>query len=366
MAKSLLQILGYVPLTGLIQATTSGLPSPIPESFFTTKGSTVGNVGRYTQVNGTRKTARLVQYGAPAMRRQLKDVASKDVKLLHTFEEIQIDMTVMQLLRNYTNPQLQARGEDEIIRQVKEFRQLFDNLRTAATLQALATGFVYFDGDGNLLPSSSGAKVTIDYGMNATTNKGQLQDAGGNTIITSWATASNDIPGMVRTIRKTAARRTGYKLKYALYGENIPSYLAKNDYVKDWFTRHPDKRAQYLDTGELPDGLMGLTWVPAYEAFYEDANATNRDIWTNDTVVFTPEPSRDWWEIMEGTFPVPTTINLTADAVAAAGTFKDVQGMFGYGLPCTNPPGAFNGYMGDTFLPIIKVPDAVYMADVTP
>lgn len=364
--KTLQQVLGYVPLTGLIQETTTGIPAPLPAGFFDTKGATVGNVGRYTQVTGTRKTAKIVQYGSPAQRRDLKGVAARDVKLLHTFEEIQIDLTVMQLLRNYTEPTMQNRGMDEIKRQVKEFRQLFDNLRTAAVIQAISLGNIYFDANGNLLPSSSGAAVTVDFGVPAS-NRNQLTDVASGTIIgASWATASTDIPTQMRVLRKTAARRTGYPLKYALYGENIPGYIAKNDYVKDWFARHPDKRAQYLDTGELPDGMMGFTWVPAFEAFYEDQGGSFRDLWSPDQVVFTPEPERSWYEVMEGTFPVPTTINLSADAVAAAGTFKDVQGMFGYGLPCTNPPGAFNGYYGDTFLPIIKVPSAIYIADVTP
>lgn len=365
MAKTLAQILGYVPLTGLIQTTTTGIPRVLPDPFYNTIKPTIGDIGRYTQVTGTRATARQVHYGSPALRRELKNVASRDVKLLHTFEEIEFSMQTMQLLREYTSYEAQQRGMDEIKRQVQEFKQLFENLRTAAITQALATGYIYFDSSGNLLYSSSGAAITIDYGV-AASNRNQLTDTDGNTIITTWATASNDIPGMVRKIRKTAARRTGYPLRYAIYGENIPSYLAKNDLVKDWFTRHPDKRAQYLDTGELPDGMLGLKWIPGYESFFEDSGATNRDILGVDSVIFTPEPSADWWEIMEGTFPVPTTINLTADAVAAAGTFKSVQGQFGYGLPKTNPPGAFSGFFGDTFLPILKVPDAIYIADVTP
>lgn len=366
MAKSLQEILGYVKLTGIIQATTSGTPNPLPAGFTNIKKPTVGNAGRYIQVNGSRQTARLVQYGSPALRRQLQNIASKDVKLIHTFEEMQIDVLVMEMLRNHTNPELMNRGIDEVTRQVKEFKVLFDNLRLTATLQTLSTGFIYFDGDGNLLPSSSGAKITIDYGVNSTTNGGQLQDAGGNTIITSWATASNDIPGMIRNIRKTALRRTGYPIRYAFYGENIPSYIAANNYVKDWFARNPHKQSQYLDTGELPDGMMGLTWIPAYDAFFEDSGNTNRDIWSADKVVFTPEPSPDWWETMEGTYSVPTTINLVGDALQALNSFTPVQGPFSYGLPCLNPPAAFNVYAGDTFLPILKVPNAIYIADVTP
>ena len=128
---------------------------PLPNGFMTYVKPTIGDSGRYTRVTGTRKTARLAMYGSPAVRRQLKDVGTVDVKLLHTIEEILINPLVMQQLREYNNYNIQRLGMEEIARNVAEFKQYFVNLRVAAILQVLATGNIYFDGSNNLLPSSS-------------------------------------------------------------------------------------------------------------------------------------------------------------------------------------------------------------------
>jgi hypothetical protein len=358
-AKSISQILSYTTLTGSIQATTSGIPNPFPPAFFKSTKKVTGNRGRYTRFTGERRTARSTKYGAPARNRGLRDVGEVDVKLLHTFESQTMDPLVMKQLRSKDSYELD-KGLNEVSRQVTEFKRLFDNLRVAAVAQVLRNGILYFDGDGNLLPSSSGAVDSHSFQMSAN-NQNQL-----NSIITaSWALNTTDIPLQLRNLKKRSRRLTGYPLKYAFYGESIPSYLTANDYVLDYLARNPTMQAKWLDSAEIPDGLFGFTWVPAYEAFYEDADGTNQDLWNGDSVVFTPEVSDDWWEFLEGSFEVPTTVNVMTDAEAAMRSLATQHGMFGYGVVTHNPP-TVCGYYGDTFIPALKVPDAIFQADVTP
>lgn len=365
MSKALEQILGYVKLCGVIQATKTGLPKPLPEGFYKKTDSTIGDEGRYTQITGTRQTALQVMYGAPSRKRKLKDIASKDVKLLHNYEHIDLSPALLEKLRNYANYELQQHGIDEVNRQISEFGQLFDNFETAAVNLALGTGTIYFDENGNLLPSSSGSLFGVDYGVPAG-NQNQLNVFGTGAIISAtWATNTNDIPLQLRTLKQAAIKLTGYPLKYAIYGENIVSYLQKNDFVKDWFTRHPMKREQFMDTGEMPDGMLGFTWVPAYTAFFEDSTETFQNIWSADKIVFTPEPSPEWWGIMQGTYPVPTTINIQGAGVEAINSLKHIKGMFAYAQVMHDPVGV-RVYTGNTMLPILKVPKAIYIADVTP
>lgn len=365
MAKTIEQIIGYVQLCGTIKAVTSGVPKPLPDAFYNTIKGTLADYGRYTQITGTRQTARRVEYGAPSLRRQLRDIASRDVKLLHYKQNIMMDMVTLQKLRNYNDYSAQQMGIDEVDRQTQEFKRLFENTRATAVLQTLANGILYHDSDGNLLPSSSGSATSVDYGV-PSGNKNQLDVFGGGAIIgASWATASTDIPNDIRQIRQAALKKTGYPIKYAIYGVNVPSYFAKNDYVLSYLSRNPPMNAQYLSSAELPAGLFGLTWIPAYEGFYEDYTNTNNTIVADDAIIFTPEPSADWWEVMEGTYPVPTTINLANDAIGAHGTFQQIQGMFQYAVPSHDPP-TFQFIAGDTFLPILKVPGAIFQADVVP
>lgn len=359
MAKTLEQILGYVALTGTIKATKTGVPNPFPAAFMSTTKKTIGDSGRYTQVTGTRRTARQVMYGSPALKRELKDIASKDVKLIHTFEEQSIPPLVLQNLRNYDNYEIQRMGMEEVARQVAEFKQLFENLRISALSQALSKGAVYFDGSGNFLPTSSGAVVTVDFGVPAN-NLNQLN----GIIAASWALTTTDIPLQLRTLKKTAAQLTGYPLKYAFYGENVPSYLTQNDYVLDYLARNPTANAEFINAGEVGQ-LFDLTWVPVYTSFFEDHNGSNQALFGADQVSFTPEVSPDWYEMMEGTYMVPSTLDIQTDAAASVASMKQVTGMFGYSAVTHNPP-SICGYYGDTFLPIIKVPAAVFLADVTP
>ena len=357
MAYTLQQILGYVALGGTIQKTVSGIPNPLPPSFFSRTTKVIGNTARYTQVTGQRRTARHVKYGAPAVARELKDVATRDVELLHLFESQNIPPLIMQQLRNYDDYNVQKMGMTEVARQTKEFVQLFQNTRVAAVLQLLANGVLYWDRDGNLLPSSSGAKTTMDFNVSAN-NQNQL-----NGLLTGkWNNPSTDIPLFLRSLKQRAAQDHGYMPKIALYGINIPSYLTQNDYVLDYLARNPGQNAGFLQSAEIGQ-LFDFTWIPVYSSFFEDQNGTNQEIFHDDAVTFLPEPDSSWWDILEGSYLVPTNLNGVADGEAALASLKQVHGMFGYGVVTHNPVGVTTFY-GDTFLPVLKNPDVAYMARV--
>lgn len=360
MAKTIQQILGYVSLTGVIQGIKTGIPDNLPPAFFNTKKTVIGNAGRYTRVTGTRQTARLAQYGAPAVQRAIKDVSDVDVKLMHTFENITMDPLLLQALRNYDNYDLQRMGVEEVDRQMAEFRMYFDNLRLSCVYSMLANGAIWFDNQGNLLPTSSGALAPISFQMNAN-NQGHC-----NGIVTSsWLLNNTDIPGQIRNLRIRAAELTGYQLKYAFYGVNIPSYMTQNNYVLDYLSRNPVKAEKWLDQAEIPDGLFGLTWVPVYTSFFQDQNGVNQSLFGTDQVIFTPEIDRAVYELMEGTYQVPSSFNASANMATALASMKTVEGMFSYAVPVHNPPTA-QMFTGDTFLPTWKIPDAMFQVTVNP
>jgi hypothetical protein len=355
-AKSLEDLIGYVSLTGLIQAQLQ-LPDVLPPAFDSFKQEVLGDAGRYTQVKVSRRTLPLSQYGAPAGRENLQEIALRDIKLHHTFRELHIDPLTFQKLRNFTDYNVQNMGMQEVTRQVYNFRLKAENTRRTIKFQTLTKGKVYVDGNGNILPSASGAQSTYDFGMSAN-NQGQ-----GNGIIAEpWDSQTADIPLHIRNLKQQAVQRTGYPLRYAIYGKNIPSYLTVNAFVQDYLSRSPNRNEEWLASAELPSGLFGLTWVPGYEQFYEDATGTNRTILGDDEVVFCPEPSSEWWERIEGSYAVPTSLNIFNDA-SAYDNFKQVYGMFGYSHLNHNPPGA-SMFVGDTFAYVLKVPDAVYQLEV--
>lgn len=350
------QILGYVPLLEAIETVKKGIPDPLPPGFSSTTGRVLGNTARYVVCTGTRQTARLSQYGAPAVKRAQRNIGSQDVVLMHSFEEITFNPIVLQQLRNYENYDVQQMGKEEVARQIGNFTELFVNLRRAATMLMLHNGSLWFDGNGNLLPTSSGAVETLTANRSAN-NEAQL-----NGLITApWNLNSTDIPKDLRSLKLRSAEDTGFQLKYALYGKNIPSYMTQNDYVIDYLSRNNTWNNKWNESAEIPDGLFGFTWVPMYTSFFDDSTETHQTIWNDDTVVFCPEVDKRWWEVIEGSYPVPTTINVQTDAEAALNSLKEVYGMFGYSTVQTNPV-SIATFMGDTFFPALKNPTVTYKA----
>jgi len=361
------QVLGGRNLTGVVQGVKSGIPSRVPEAFLRQSARTVhGKLIEWNEVNGRREVARICQYGSPSQRRALKGITSRSATALHTFENQPMDALKLLNLVNPETGEMDPKGVAEVGRQSKEFKVLFSNLRLAAVQMALSTGYIYFDADGNLLPSSSGAVVSVDFNVPAG-NRNQLDVLGNGAIIdASWATASTKIIDNVRNLKKAAIKKTGYPLKYALYGENIPGYLAENTQAKEYLIRNPAANQTYIDTGEIPEGLGGLTWIPMDDAFYVDQNGAIQSFLGADGIAFLPEASDDWYEMLPGSFAVPTTVDVQGgDATSALSSLQEVNGMFSYAKVSHDPP-SITQYAGDTFLPVIKVPGAMFIADVTP
>ena len=363
MATSVEQLLASRNLIGLIQGVVSGVPDNlVPTGFFTTARACEGNRATYFKVNGTRQTARLVQYGSASQKRELRGISEVPITLLHTFEHENHPAAVYMNLINENNEQKQKLGMMTVSRQIRMFGDLFRNLRISSLYSALALGGIYFDAEGNLLSSSTGATLAVDFRIPAG-NTGQLDVFGDGDLLTAkWSVATTDLFGQIKAVKDAAVKLTGYPLKYAFYGRNIPGYFAANTYFKEMMQGSP-RLAEATAASELPDPLAGLSWRSVSEAMFVDADG-NLPAWFDaDTVVFTPEPSPDWYEFLEGTYPVPRTSNLSQDAAEAMRTMQEVAGPFSYAEITMDPPGVKH-YAGDTFLPVIKVPSAIFIAKV--
>jgi len=205
-AKSLQQIIGQVPLTEALKTVASGVPNPFPNEFFTVDANNrvLGDRASYIRISGERRTSKLAKYGSPSRRRTLRDLGDANVRMFHTFEEFQIDPMVLQQLRSFEKYQ-QDKGMDWLRYQVDEAAVRGQNTRIIATASTLGLGSIYWDSNGNLLPTSSGAAETYSFGIPAT-HKNQCN---GN-IAASWALATSDILGDIRSMkcRSTSSRTT--------------------------------------------------------------------------------------------------------------------------------------------------------------
>ncbi len=362
------QVLGGRNLTGLVQGIRSGLPTVVPEVFLTPTRNVNGDSVEWFEVEGTRQLARLVHYGSPARARELAGARRRSATMLHSFEKQTIPAPTLVNLADPAGTRRQEMGRQEGSRQTQQFKQLFMNLRIAAVQTALSTGAIHFDDEGHLLKDGGQATISVDFAI-PSGNRGNL--TGNDSILggtaAKWSASSSSIVSQVRDLKALALRRTGYPLAYAFYGDHVPGYLAANDSIQTWIESNAplaqSANQQLLASGELAPGLLGLTWVPMGDAFFIDPAGEAVSIHDEDAIVFTPAPSPDWYELVQGSYPVPRGVAAAGNASELLGSLEEVYGMFSYAAGQLNPP-SLEQFAGDTFLPLIKVPAAVFHANV--
>lgn len=356
MGVALLDVLSYVSLTKALQERTPGIPNPWPKEFFERKGPpVVGNVARSTVFYGTRRLARNTRFGSPSRRRLQSKAGYQDQILLHTREEDVFDPYILMQLRN-PDSYVRQKGEQELSRQIDDAKTELLNLRIGALTSLMTFGSAYFDGDGVLLGSSSGAVDTVSWQVPAN-NLGTL-----NSRVTGWATASTNIPNQILAITAAARQETGYPLKNVYYGINVPGYLVANNYLKEFLYRNEPKNADYLDSGMIPPTMLGLNWIPIIGVKYEKNDGTEVTFSNDNIAAFTPEIG-DWYDMLEGTYPVPKKMGVYSDPNAMLNDLDEVPGMFAYGQLTADPSIKVN--YGDTFLPWAKNGRAIYIATTT-
>ncbi len=358
------QILGWRNLTGVINSIKSGIPNCLPDEFMKPGRSFSGNRGEYYRITGTRQVARIVQYGSPAQRRELRGLDLVPVTLMHSYESQQWPLSMTIALSSMTELVHNRMGEQQAEYQSKNFKKLFANLRIAASLYCMLQGKVYTTLDGKLAPSATATGVTtattIDYQV-PNSNTGNCS----GIISVAWNQATAPIITQLLQIQTLAAKTTGYKLQHAFYDDTVPGYIGRNTEAQQYLKLQPAMANHYITTGTVPNGFGGIDyWHPAGSMFYDYAG-TNIKIGAADGLVLTPGYDPEWFEIMEGSFPVPNNVLpiMGGDAVSALKQVTEVFGMFGYGQLTMNPP-TVEQYAGDTFLPVLKVPGAVFQLSV--
>lgn len=359
MAKSLKQILGYDNLTGIVTSPEGGVPNVWPEQFFTIKKPITGNTAKWGIVSNSRRNASTVAYGSASRKRERRAIATKTAMCIHSFEHMDHDMETVLLARDTQNPNNAELGRQLIEAQAVEYRRQFDNLRVSAVNSMLRHGAIYTDGNGQLLPTSSGATQTIDLGI-AANNKNQLN----GIIAASWATAGTDILSHLSALQLQAVKN-GRPLKYAYYGSAITGYLTGNTNVKE-LMKSDSVLTSALRQNKVPAsfGIDGLEWRPLQTAYFEDANGTNQDWFPADFIVFLPEITPDIYQMQEGQALVPSDVGaIGSDAMAAERGMKTTHGMFSYAKQYEDPTG-IRHWAGDTFLPVFLDPGSVFLADV--
>jgi len=361
MAYSLDDVLGYQHLTAAVQLTKSGLPDILPPAFFTTTEKVSGDKASYVQTYGQRKLARRIPYGAPPRAVEKLAIGQKELRLLNFRETMPFNHELFNIFRQWEAYAMQQQyALDQVRYQAEGFQARFMNIRKAVVMSTVATGAIYIDADGGLLPDATSAVVTIDQGIPAN-NKGQLN----GIVSASWSDPATNIVEQIRNIHSQAIRNSGYPLKYAVYGKNVAGYITNNSMAKTFFpfAAGGDYALDLALRGTLPKGMMGLEWIPAQSAYFEKEDGTQVDQFPADQVTFLPEIDKTTYTLFEGSTLVPSQFGIFNDVMTAFKSAKEVFGAGGYAK--WMDPMAIHGEYFDVFLPHFKVPASVFILDTT-
>lgn len=359
-----LSLLNYVPLTAAVTQIMTELPKPLPDMFYNQTRQVPGNKFRRFLHRGTRQVSRQAIYGSPPRQVPQISLARQDAVMIHSIEQIGAGEEVLALFHSLDSYNLMPMAKELLDERAKQFAVRSNNLRTAAIHSSVANGKIWFDPDGELLASSSGADLTIDFGI-----------PNGNRVsaAATWATATNDIPTMVLNFLTYAMQNgDGRKPKYAICGKNVPGYLAKNTSFQQYLARTESFRNKYVNEGVVADGVLGLTWIFAQDAYYEKWDGTLVSQFPDDQITFVPELTRDVYELKEGSQPVPKmflTQNITDmdfNQVISMLFNNPVFGPFRYAYGEALPVPQIWMVQGDNFLPDFPTPRCVWFYDTTP
>ena len=387
MGVQLAQVLGAKNIIGVIEKVKPGLREKLlPPQLLTPSRKVSGNYGTYHRTIGERRAARVTNYGSPAQTYEPTGVEEVPVNFIHAFQDFPITPSALMNLLDEGNENRQRIGMETIGRQTGDFARTFRNLRVAAISMMLANGKIMWDATGRLTLNSgttglSPVARTIDYGI-PSTNKGQLPVPRFNTsgavvnnpiISASWATTSTDILTQINALKQVAVLQTGFPLVHAFCGINVKTYLFNNTEYKDYMKRNMGAQ-EALIKNKIVDGFGDFQWHEMYESFYSQdlpnpgaaLSANNAiPIFPADAIVFTPDFDEPWYELIEGSFPIPTDAITAKDAMELMESLEEAYGHFGFAkMGVDKQPSTIVEFQGDTFLPAILVPYSVYIATV--
>lgn len=359
---ALQDIFAFRNISEAIDAVKNGIPERFPKEFSSITENVVGNETTFHKFYGQRKGVRRIEYAGPAPMYNQQKVGQVGLVLSSFGGKVQIEQELVLRLRQTNDLMAQDRAKDFLARANKDHLQRFLNNRILHWTQLLSHGIYWYDAEGDLNQSSSGAIATVDMGIPS----GNKTDIGG-IIGAPWSTDTTDIFLHVEKIKRAAVRATGRPLKHAFYGLNIPGYIYKNATMKHYFQHNQQFYAAFANNPSvIPDGFLELTWHKMSDAFYEDQDGTVTNIFPEDQVTFTPAIDRDVYTMFEGSVTVPTKIGIGNDLNDALDHSEVKYGMYGFSNIRVESALVADLVYGDNFCPMWKSPLDMYLADTTP
>lgn len=291
-----------------------------------------GNVASWDVYSPSRVTGNFRVAGAPATKVDLMKIASRTATLAPVLLEKALDDAALSWLRS-AEAQSGDSARAKITREEADLDRVLEYTKEYAIWQALS---------GTLAVNQGDVKFTVDYGLDV---------AHKPTAAASWALAATDVIADIKAWKGVIAESCGYVATDAYCNESVMEYLMGNDDVVA-FLGEGSMREQVAESGRIKR-FMGLNWH-VYDAGYLDSTGTFRKFIADDRL-FLVAGGAPFGAILSGSQEIPAGFSET----------RRVHGKFAYSAVDSNPPGV-RLFVGENFLPVLYMPDAVVAADVTP
>jgi hypothetical protein len=344
------------------QSVKNNIPMPLPAAAYQESMSNrpVGTQVTYYRKTGNRSSARSIAPGSPSRAIEKLPGSSLITETgLVAAEHWSVSPDMIYGL-NTGQPWFVERATNEINRNAANARNRLEFFKADQIHSAFAKGAIWTDGDGKILDSASGATNTIDFGV-PTGNKLTTGGAGSTYAIGNWSSASTDLGTAVRKLRQAAIKASGYDLNTVYYGVNIPRYLAENTTLAKYSYASSLNEA-VANKNEIPSGVLGLNWVPVYQAF---SGSTGSQWFDDNFIAFAPGIGADWYELIPLGQVVPSVgvadglVTGGSNDAASAAAVTVQYGMYSYAYHKTDPY-QLRIVNGAGYMPVIKAPTGYY------
>jgi len=370
--QMLLDWLSGPVMTELVQSQdiAPGLPKPFPDEFYQTSDTEcVGVNMMWDAIQGVRTPATIVDYLSPSRGTDTQPRTRRQAVALGTRENTPLDSEVITALMSNV-PLWQNRMRTILRQKMADFRQRADNLRITLVNAAIATNGIGYDRNGNILPTLGTNTIPpqvnfqgLYAGTNALTYTSNWPGTGG--AVGDWSNVSTDIPNSIRVARQSMVFTSNYVMTNCIYGESIPSYMYNNTAMQTYLSRQPSLNQQFMDTNEVPDGLLDMKWHPGYTAYYIDQNGNQQKWVAHNQIILFPEINKSWYEFVSCSMPCPTGLvapNTPVEQFLAS--CPPVKGYSSYCIPCYDPI-KISVVAQDYSLPLLKSSYFPYSATVS-
>jgi hypothetical protein len=366
MARSLQDVLGMVSLTTFIETVKPTIPRLPFGALYGEDASfnfsVNGEQGTYVKEVGRRLGARTSNPGAKSTSvSEYANRVEQPVTLLRAFENQPLNPTTFKAVMENPNS-VSDRALRLLQKDVAQFYSRFPIAVTNSVHSMLAnSGIIYRNSAGQILPSSSGAAtgLNVDYGV-PTGRKGATL---GGLIAASWATASTDIVRHLMNIQALQARDGKPPITTCLYGAAVPGYISANTNAKEWINGNQGLAAGSW-RGTIPQGFGGIqNWIPVHTYYMSNVNETTgaetqTALFGENYLAFLPDPTPDYYNFYRGSQDIATTTGVVAGNGISG--VRSAEGAFAYGK-VLDDPARIVLYGGDTWLPVLADPDAVFL-----